>query len=251
MSEKEDFVPPEETTITGEEKPLIPSVVEEEALLLSICRIWKENPKYQGITPYISKKLKVKGSTVGKAIRYAKQGIIKFREGNEPYFAIPYPEIARVEKVEEAEQDTANILAKQARKTFLDLEVAETEDNVKQTYMLGRATKQAVLPWATKHGITPQGLRKIPIEDLIPEALDKMDKYNDVVAENKGLKNRIAFYEERLDPDIRLEKGLEMITNAMVLQEFYGEMGIDFLKTPAGQTYARGIDKYLTGVQVE
>lgn len=202
----------------------LPQLRTEEEKVLQVVK-WFHDHKdedQRGVISRICRELAVSGRTVGRARRYLNDGLVQFNEQGEPYYTVDFTQKnTRIAMDERATE--------RAQKTVIDGVVGaiadETATITKQYYVLGKAVWQGMMQWASRHGYTPQQLAKMSVHEIVLDALEKRDRYPEILEENKQLQNTVTFLKGETDPMVRLKASCSLIiefTKAISLAELAG-----------------------------
>jgi len=132
--------------------------------------------------------------------------------------------------------------------TVLSEQVKDEATKRTQQYLeIGKRVASAYWRWATSKGIPLEEAVRHPIERIVPEALDKAEKYDRIVKRLRRLEGEIQFYRREIDPLIKLERALELMIKLMELAVICRKLfGINILRTPVGFYYFSVLENILT-----
>ncbi|MEM2163697.1 MAG: hypothetical protein QXR62_04655 [Candidatus Bathyarchaeia archaeon] len=220
-----------------------------------LLRVAEMLHRYKGtgvkqLSMFISKTLKVSGRDVGLAQRLMDAGVITITENGEAIWNDETEEKLREEMLANTVIDTST--AKTAVETTVQTHIAQRA--TVETEMLlkaGEAYRREMTTYLIEHGVKPEEWANRDPDQVIKEAFKALREVPNLRRENENLRKIVQLYEERLDPDIRLQKGIEMLTTALLLDRIYEAFGIDFINSKAGKTYLQLIDKFIGGDIIE
>lgn len=226
----------------------------DEGKILEIARMLKnaENlpPEERiGYSAKICKALGVSGRDIGRVQRLIAEGLIVYNPDGEPRFTIPYDKIRRAIKPGWRKSMTPEEISRETVVETFKEAVAEEAKNQTEAYLIaGRAGIQAVIAWLVKKGYTLEDIRAMPIHQIIIEALEKADKHDQLVEENRRLRQELELYRKETSPLVRLKTVTTeilptTIANLVILQE----LGADV--TELARHYDHLISLYLKGEQ--
>lgn len=218
-------------------------------LLLSIAEMLHRNRGMRHLSAYISKEMGVSGRDVGLAQKLMDLGVIKIVDG-EAIWDEEAERQARSQLQATAPADTST--AETAIATTVQTHIAqratlETELLLKA----GEAYRRELIAYLIERGERPENWAERNPDEILKEAFNALREMPKLREENDRLREIVSIYEERLDPDIRLQKGIELLTNALILDRIYSSLGIDFLNSKAGKTYLQLIDTFIGGAVIE
>lgn len=213
--------------------------------LLDIAEMLHRYKGTKKLSGLISKELSVSGRDIALTRKLLDLGVIKIISGQ-----------AIWDEEEEFRQKT-----KQTQKALVDTSVAETavttavQSHIAQRATLetelllkaGEAYRRELTAYLIERGEKPENWSERNPDEILKEAFIALREVPRLREENNRLREIINIYEERLDPDIRLQKGIELLTNALLLDRIYELFGLDFLNSKTGKTYLRLIDTFIGG----
>lgn len=217
----------------------------EEEKILDIARYLKENEgnPQSRIASTVSHKLKVSSRTYGKTLHFIEDGVIQYRDDGEPFFATPFYQAQRDIVTKEKMTEAAD------RGVFgVVTETISNEARIgTERYLeLGKAVGQAMFQWGAKHGYTPQQLLKMKPHSLVLDALDKRDKYDGLVEENRDLREQLGIYMQETDPVMRVRSAITLTNEFMKARVLAKIWGIP--TQPITQHYVRMLYNYIGGM---
>ncbi|MEM2292766.1 MAG: hypothetical protein QXX41_05775 [Nitrososphaerota archaeon] len=212
-------------------------------------------PRYKGIrgsAALISKELGVSGPEISLTRKLIANGVIKISEDGIAEWDEEAEKRLRMQTPPAAPPVGDISTAKAAVESTVQTHIAqratlETELLLKA----GEAYRREMESLLIEQGEKPENWAERNPDEILTEAFKALREAPRLREEINKLKQLIQFYEQRLDPDVRLQKGIEMLTNALILDRIYEQFGIDFLNSKAGKTYLQLIDTFIGGVLIE
>ena len=124
---------------------------------------------------------------------------------------------------------------------------AESKSQTQQYIILGKKIWESFAAFASKKGLNLSKLKDVPIHEVVLDAMTKAEEYDRLADRYKETVEALNFYQSRTDPLIRLERGIDMLTQLLQFALLMDGLGIDVLESDVGQFYASTIERYLMG----
>ena len=139
-------------------------------------------------------------------------------------------------------------VAEEAVATSVQTEIgAEAKQATEQYIVLGKKIWAAYAKFASEKGIDLTTLRKMPVDQILTDALEKADAFDSLEKRHKEVLGALAFFQSRTDPLVRLEKGMELLRDFLEFSLLMNAIGIDVLESDMGEFYGQLIESYLLG----
>jgi hypothetical protein len=242
---------------------------------LEIAKAVKQIGNVRSLIGKVCRAVKCNPHQVGVAKKLIDRGVIQFDEQGNPYYATqtetvekmiedlehtfqkPRPTPARTfrrgEDLEPEEPEYSPIEERaftEAHKTVTEAVIAEVgreaSERAQQYMTIGKTVNELILKLAPTLGYTPEQLAKgLDIEKLIREALSYLAIGPELEEENRKLKTALTFYVSRLDPVVRLEKAMQLLTDFAEFALIADALGFDVEKMPLAKHYEAMLARYL------
>jgi hypothetical protein len=124
---------------------------------------------------------------------------------------------------------------------------AESKSQTQQYIILGKKIWEAFAAHASKKGLDLSKLKDLPIHEVVLDAMAKSDEYDKLAKAYEETVEALNFYQSRTEPLVRLERGIEMLTQFLQMALLMDQLGVDILDSDVGAYYSQHIEKYLMG----
>jgi hypothetical protein len=124
---------------------------------------------------------------------------------------------------------------------------AESKTSTEQYIVLGKKIWEAFAAWASKKGYDLSKIKETPIHEFVLDSLAKADEYDKLAEAYREAVEALNFYQSRTEPLVRLERGIEMLTQFLQFAVLMDALGVDVIESDVGRFYASHIENYLMG----
>lgn len=221
----------------------------EETRILEIARMLHQQPRPP--VSEISKRLGVSGHHIAKVQDMISNGVIVFNLDGEPRFTVPYTKLraittGRYRKRTLSPEELSRLTVVETHQEALADEARKQTD----AYLtIGRSVFQAFMAWAVKKGYTLEDIRKMPIHQIIVEALEAKDRLPQVEEENKRLTEELEWYRAETDHLVRLRNAVDAIPKTVSYLLLLDSLG--FNVEPLADQIGKTMQLYLMGEKLQ
>lgn len=229
---------------------------------LAIAKALRDTKGKVGAVKFITGALKVSGRDVGKTKKLIEMGLIRYARDGYPEFTVSEEKVLEVlgemkktkrppppppPSVEELTSRVEDESARSVTEAVVAEVAREASERAQQYINLGKAVRELVVKHAPSLGYTPEQISSgVDIDKLVREALSYLAIGKDLEEENKRLRSALAFYVSRLDPVVRLERAMELLTRFAEFALLADALGFDVERMPLAKRYEEMVSKYLS-----
>jgi hypothetical protein len=145
-------------------------------------------------------------------------------------------------------------LAEEEVATTVQQEIAaEAKTTAEEKIVLGKILDKDIIEPLYREGLlTPSELKdKLATAEKIRELIRKGKDYEKLTEEYEEAVEALNFYRSRTDPIVRIEQGMEMLSNFLEMAMLMKLFGVDIVRSEVGEYYAGLIEDYLLGRPVK